>query len=100
MLLNYAENQNEPFTHIKTNKPCQSCRQLIVWLFYGIPQVNPWKDWKIRNKDLISPSGEIFTPKHLEILPILRQWRRLQQAEDNKIKRNADRKIKKMAYYT
>lgn len=85
---------------IKTNKPCKATRTLLIWLHKGIPQNDKWIGWKIRDNDLISPGGFTFNAKHLEILPMLHQWRSEKEAEYNKIRFDAHKQIKEMSYFT
>ena len=58
-------------------------------------RVKTWIDWKIRNGELIAPSGECFTSRHLTILPILHQWRREIETNKNNSKIITLKEIKK-----
>lgn len=58
-----------------------------------------WDGWKYRKGCLITPHNEVFTVKHLEMLPILNQWRNEQEAEIKKEKLKASNKIKDMKFY-
>ena len=85
--------------YIKNNKPCKACKTLLIWLHFGIPQVNKWNNWKLRNGKLESPSGYEYEARHLEMLPVLYEWYQTQENDYKKRKVKAHAEIKKMAYF-